>query len=112
MKINKKRIEAQEYISKTKLKELYDAVSGRMSHYVFLDSEPKDFIELLKREDYIKFVKNSSEKKMYTITEKLIRLFREVSEVEEKQLLFDKNKKEISENLRELENIDTTINQL
>ena len=63
-------------IENNKLEELYKACGGKMSHYIFLDNEDTEVIKLLVKDGYIKFVPNTSDKKMYTCTERLIIKFR------------------------------------
>jgi len=68
------------------LKGLFDAVDGRRSHYLFLNDESEEFIALLKKEDWVVYVKNTEKKPMYRITVKLYEKFAELDDDTKKQL--------------------------
>jgi len=75
-----------EEIPEKKLKELYDGCGGRRSHYLFMRDEPKEFVDLLVKEKWLKPVNNSSGSPMYVVTPQLIELFRPLEEQEKAQL--------------------------
>ena len=94
--MKKKRV-LEHIISINKLEGLYKACNGRLSHFIFLDDEPQDYIDQLIHEDYIKHVKNTENKKMFVCTDKLIKLFRPLEDYEEVQIDFI-NKSTLNDN--------------
>ena len=83
--MSKSRIAEQE-VNIKKLEELYKSCGGRTSHFLFLGHEPKEYVEVLVKKGYIKYVKNSSEKAIYRCTDKLIEIFRDLEPHEKAQI--------------------------
>lgn len=81
---------SEHVISEKKIKELFDAADGKRSHFLFLNDEPIEFVKMLEKEDYIVYVKNSSNRPMYRITLKTFEMFAEVDEDTKKQLAWAK----------------------
>ena len=81
----RKKIETKP-ISEKKLKEVYDGAQGRRSHFLFFNSEPEEFVDQLEKEGFIKKLSNSENRRWYTITDKLILIFREHTENELSQM--------------------------
>jgi oxalate decarboxylase/phosphoglucose isomerase-like protein (cupin superfamily) len=71
-----------------KLKSFYKKCDGRMSHFLILREEKKEFIDFCVKENYIHKVKNSSDAPLYTITEKVVSMFSELTELDKKHLQY------------------------
>ncbi len=81
-----------EKIKDKKLEEIYNAAQGRRSHFLFFNDEPVDFVKELVKQNWIKEMKWTPESgnKMYSITIDLVNKFRELSDVEQCQIAYDK----------------------
>ena len=90
-------------ITENKLKRIFDAAAGKRSHYIFFNDEPEDFVQLLKDEDWIVYVKNSGKRPMYRITVKLYEKFAELSDDDKKQLAWAQKMEDMDEEDRAIE---------
>ena len=82
MTTKKKKME----ITEKNLKSLFNRCDGRRSHYLILTDEPDEFLALLVKEGWIQKLKNTADRPWFTATDKLITKFRDLGELEEKQL--------------------------
>jgi hypothetical protein len=76
----------QNEVPEHKIRELFDRCNGRRSNYLILTDEPKEFIGLLVEEGWIEYLKNGSKRPWYSATNKLITKYRELGDIEVKQL--------------------------
>jgi hypothetical protein len=81
-----------EKIKNKKLEEIYNAAQGKRSHFIFFNDEPEEFVKELVKQNWIKEIvyKSDSGSRMYAITIDLVNKFRELSDVEQSQIAYNK----------------------
>lgn len=94
-------------MNEEKLLEIYNAAGGSTSCFLFFKRESPELMADLKKGKYIKYVENIESVPMYTCTNKLVLLFRDLNKDELKRVAMRRANREARrlEKLREVEEL-------